>query len=90
MGGQEQATGPCLRASCIPHLAFSLCGSRVSGGWGFIPEKEQGALACLGVPVSAPPRGEAGLPELRGVGHSWLTLESGECWEGGSSMLCLL
>lgn len=58
---------------------------------GIILEPEQGALACVGgLRVPTPPWGPGGPASTEDVGHSWPLLGSGECWEGGSSVLCLL
>ena len=40
--------------------------------------------------AAAPPWGPGGPASTEDVGHSWPLLGSGECREGGSSVLCLL
>lgn len=54
------------------------------------PEPQRATWPAWWHPVPAAPWGEAGLPALRAVSHSRPALGSGECPEGGSSMLCLL
>ena len=81
-GGWELGGGCCITAqqpfpSTAPDRDHSGAGAGCPGRRG-------------GLRVPAPPWGPGGPASTEDVGHSWPLLGSGECREGGFSVLCLL